>query len=153
MKSSVALSFTVPSFSAIRAMTETTAAISQQMETALKPLRLQVEQMTETLRRAQRIITESAYVKAKKTKARLVAFLLSLLVRLRRSTITNTPTSWGVAFHVLTVTNLKPPSSVSVLATHRGGNAPNLATSYITRTATSGEALAIMATHKRTEVK
>lgn len=117
--------------------TEAMASFSRQLEAVITPVSRQFSQLTETLRKVGELIAQSPYVRAKKTKARLVAFLLELLVRSRRSRLNRTPTSGVVALEFSTLNDDGPPTFVPVLATHRGSNAPNAAQSFTTRTATS----------------
>ena len=116
---------------------EAMVALARELEAALAPMARQISSLTETLRTAGRLIAESPYVRAKKTKARLVAFLLELLVRARRSTVSDTPTSGVAAFTFSTLTDDGPHELAPVLSTHQGSNAPNVAQSFTTRTATS----------------
>lgn len=117
--------------------TEVMASFSRQLEAVIAPVSRQFSQLSETLRKAGELIAQSPYVRAKKTKARLVAFLLELLVRSRRSSVNKAPTSGVVALEFSTLNDDRPPTFVPVLATHRGSNAPNAAQSFQTRSATS----------------
>jgi hypothetical protein len=122
---------------AFDSMSASTAALTRQFEAALRPLQLHVKQLSETLARASRAIAKSPYVREKARKARLVAFLLGLLVRARRSTLKDAPTSGGVAFDALTFSSEGPPTLEPVLSIHQGSNSPNVAPSFSTRRATS----------------
>lgn len=104
---------------------ETMAKLAREFRSITEPAVRQMAQLAETMRHVGEVIARSPYVKAQKTKARLVAFLLSLIVRDRRSTVGDAPTSRGVAFDVGTFADHEPPPLVPVLATHRGSNAPN----------------------------
>ena len=117
--------------------TEVMASFSRQLEAAIAPVSRQFSQLSETLRKAGELIAQSPYVRAKKTKARLVAFLLKLLIRSRRSSVNKAPTSGVVALEFSTLNDDGPPTFVPVLATHRGSNAPNAVQSFQTRSATS----------------
>jgi hypothetical protein len=75
---------------------EAMASFVREYEAATAPFVRQIAKLTETLRRVGELIAESPYVRAKKTKARLVAFLLELLVRARRSLVADVPAG-GVA--------------------------------------------------------
>lgn len=122
------------------ALVESTKAMvlfARQLEAAIAPVSRQFSQLSETLRQAGELIAQSPYVRAKKTKARLAAFLLELLVRSRRSSVNKAPTSGVVALEFSTLNDDGPPTFVPVLATHRGSNAPNAAQSFQTRSATS----------------
>jgi len=116
---------------------ETMAGLFREFEAAIAPVSRQMSSLAETLRTASRLIAESPYVRAKKTKARLVAFLLELLVRARRSSVNDAPTSGVVALEFSTLNDDGPPELAPVLSTHQGSNAPNAAQSFTTRTATS----------------
>lgn len=116
---------------------EAMAALAREFEAAIAPVSRQFSQLSETLRKVGELIAQSPYVRAKKTKARLVAFLLELLVRSRRSTVSDAPTSGVAAFTFSTLTDDGPQELAPVLSTHRGSNAPNVAQSFTTRTATS----------------
>lgn len=110
---------------ALDIQSETMAKLAREFRSITEPAVRQMAQLAETMRHVSEAIARSPYVRAKKTKARLVAFLLSLIVRDRRSTVGDAPTSRGVAFDVGTFTDDEPPTLVPVLSTHRGSNAPN----------------------------
>ncbi|NBP56120.1 hypothetical protein EBU71_06215 [bacterium] len=118
-------------------MSTVTASINEQFRAVMRPLQEQMKPLVETLARAAKAIAESPYVRDKVRKARLVAFLLGLLVRARRATLTDAPTSGGVAFDAQTFTSEGPPTLAPVLSTHQGSNSPNVAPSFLTRRATS----------------
>ncbi len=130
-------SFTSPATVALDSMSATTAAITKQIEGVMRPLQLQMRQLSETLARAAKAIAETPYVREKVRKARLVAFLLGLLARARRAALNDAPASGGVAFDALTFSNESPPVFAPVLSTHQGSNSPNVAPSFSTRRATS----------------
>ncbi len=128
---------------------EAMAALVREFEAAIAPVSRQFSQLSETLRKVGELIAQSPYVRAKKTKARLVAFLLELLVRSRRSSVNLAPTSGVVALELSTLNDDGPPTFVPVLATHRGSNAPNVAQSFTTRSATSRGSRQIWRTHSK----
>lgn len=119
------------------ANSEAMAALAREMEAAFAPVARELSRLTETLRRASEAIAESSYVRAKKTKARLVAFLLELLVRARRSHVAEVPVSGVAALEFSMLNDDGPPELAPVLSTHQGSNAPNRAESFTTRTVAS----------------
>lgn len=116
---------------------EAMALFVREYEAATAPFVRQIAKLTETLRRVGELIAESPYVRAKKTKARLVAFLLELLVRARRSLVADVPAGGVAALEFSTLTDDGPPRFAPVLSTHQGSNAPNRAESFTTRTVAS----------------
>lgn len=113
------------------------AAFGREMEAAFAPMARELSRLTETLRRASEVIAQSSYVRAKKTKARLVAFLLELLVRARRSHVAEVPVGGVAALEFSLLNDDGPPTLAPVLSTHQGSNAPNRAESFTTRTVAS----------------